>query len=904
MYRPLKTRLASFVMIALFCSASAAYADRRPTVAIVNPDRLQSGMRLVERLADADSYRVVERQNAGAIMPTPVADSPADVIVVLHAAGANSRVVDVVVCESQYGLRLAAARIPAATASVDVVAEMAAVIQQALKKRKEPVQTVIGVVPFRDNSINGRGSSLAAACTHAVEKLVLSRSGAFLIETDRAYAIANELTRGWQRRIVKYPTPCFLLGDCRIDGSESAPQCHSSIELVRGGEILAKHATDVGSREQCVAAAVSMSSDVLGDVEPSTMTASEEDVDILVKQAEEHARTGQWKPAWACAEAALLIAPEKKELRRIAAQSLAGIFKEMRQLPAGEQADGAALRRRWNFLRRAMRQFELYQRDNADFDASKEHRFATSIPSAAFSSPGQPTDDASKQFIQTAQDEVREALLRVVRDRARVGNRDERNLFGFAVFLLPEERKWPMVEQIILDTQHFPDARWRTMTLAKQWFAPNVLDAPLAQKMLDRLEKNGNADVRAAVATLRSEHAAFRRSSPPSVPIPRPSETTAEAVGQPQILFEELKLQVRQKDGGLAPYDSRRCSDIVAAGEGIDIACCYDGIFSVKTKGILTPVWRGEQQLAWFDRVNGSWPVGRPCFDGRYVWACVRYYRDADPVLLMIDPVTDTWRSLAAKDGLPLPSRMGGAIAMTPDSPGRICVASGGPDAWLAMVSFDESNDRLRYNIFHEASDVVDEQNSEQWRSTTLAFSPMYMFMLSSPDDGERQQRRIFIGRYGDVRAWNSPLLVDPDTLDVSVFTSCQIRPGSNSRFGLDGQSMYWCRPTWRTGRESSNPDMYRVGFHEFTQQKVASNFYSGRSQSHAVLFHDGQVHVVSNDWRVAPSIDGPFRKLRGAVPGARGINPQTIFRSNHYGLVLQEEQRNRMYAIRFRADK
>lgn len=893
----LKTLLALLVTVLLAGGNNLVQADSPTTLAVLNPDELVVASRLAARLGNDDAVRVVERPDAGAIIPSPDVDEPAEVLVVVHVDDADATAIDLVVCETRHGLRLASGRVQM---NGDVVKNLASVVEQGLRKRTEPIEKVIGVIPFRDDSLMGRGRLLAASATRAVEEHVLSIRGTFLLEASRAYAIHNELRRSRQQKITKPLARSYLLGNCRIDGPTTRPSVWCDVILMQRGVATTARVSEARSVEDGVAAIVSQAREVLANGPASAEKMTESEVDFLSTQADKYAKSGRWRQAIECAETALLIDPTRNEMRRIAAQSLAGLVKEMRmQRSPAVSSDSAFARRRWNYLRRGMAHYELYLRGNSKFDAQKEHGFASCIPLPMFTGSHGTRDARTLRFIEKIQEDARQALLRVVRDRAEVGNHDERNLFGFVVMNLPPSRKWQIVEQIILDTQNIKGAESRTKILAKQWFSPNVLDAPEAKAMLTNLEEKGNLDVKAAVASLRRENEAFAKRTitpPPKRPLitePVPDEDA-------EVRFEELKLKMRGADGNLVSIDSRRVSEIVAAGEGIDIACTSTGVYALKKGGILVPIWRAQEQFRWFTTLNGSWPTGRPCFDGRYVWACAHYFRGEETVLLMIDPINETCRSLSAKDGLPLPLYSDGPVTMTPVEPGRICLAAGGSTSFLAMASVNESNDRLNFNIFHEASDQIDEQDDEQWRSSTLKFQPMYMFKLTSPEDGGRPERQIFVGRFGDIRSWRYPLQINPDTLEVSVFTDIEIRPGPNSTFGLDGQAMYWCMPTWRPRRETSNPDMYRVGFYEFTKQKVASKFYSGPCQSQAIVFHDGKVHVVADAWVVAPSVAGPFKTLRGSVPGARGTNPQTIFRSSHYGLVLRDETRNRVYAVRF----
>ena len=334
MFVPLKTLLALFVTASLCGAGSAVLADSPTTLVVLNPDELVAIETLAERLGGIDDVRLLERTDAGSIVPAPSSDAPADVLVVLQASETDSAAIDVVICETQYGLRLASDHISSSDEAGDLVEQLAAVVERALRKRSEPIEKVIAVIPFRDDSLNGRGMAMAATATRAVERRVLGFSGTFLLEASRASAISNELARSKRQKVTATLAPSYLLGNCRIDGPTTDPSVWCDLILMQRGIAVAARVSEANSVENSVASIETQTGEILKRVPASTSKISEQDVVFLGTQADEYDKSGRWQSAIGCAEAALLIDPSQNELRRVAVQSLSGLVKAMRLQPS------------------------------------------------------------------------------------------------------------------------------------------------------------------------------------------------------------------------------------------------------------------------------------------------------------------------------------------------------------------------------------------------------------------------------------------------------------------------------------------------------------------------------------------------------------------------------------------
>ncbi len=327
----------------------------------------------------------------------------------------------------------------------------------------------------------------------------------------------------------------------------------------------------------------------------------------------------------------------------------------------------------------------------------------------------------------------------------------------------------------------------------------------------------------------------------------------------------------------------------------------------MKEQGRLERVWSSAELNVRFRYNSGRSQGSHVCFDGRYVWAPVQRHGQP-PLLLVVDPAAGRVWQVTADDGLPLaaPGDLPGKftlqyLAVAPLQPGRVCVAGTFGRTWLAVVTFDPQAGKS-VRIFHEAHDVADGEDREQWRRATLAFSPTYMYTLTGrPDADGKCPQRVIIGREcPNPDAWYHPLLVNPESWTVEVLAD-PVDPAAPEGFAIHEGSLYW---PWSTMNDSSDastsPSLWNLGFPDFARTRVAEHVYEGRATRFAVALDGSQVHVVGDRWFTARALSEPFQPWPGRVPEPELVQQPILRRSNHYGWILQLKHSRRVYQVEF----
>src|SRR5205823_13039028 len=117
--------------------------------------------------------------------------------------------------------------------------------------------------------------------------------------------------------------------------------------------------------------------------------------------------------------------------------------------------------------------------------------------------------------------------------------------------------------------------------------------------------------------------------------------------------------------------------------------------------------------------------------------------------LLIVDPEKEKVIEFKAEEGLPseVPEKNSApTLAAAPLSPGKALLCGSFGKTWLGVATFEGEKPSLK--IIHEAQDAPLRNNREQWRNTSLTFSPSYMFALSdAAGDKEKPARRVIVGR-------------------------------------------------------------------------------------------------------------------------------------------------------------
>jgi hypothetical protein len=315
----------------------------------------------------------------------------------------------------------------------------------------------------------------------------------------------------------------------------------------------------------------------------------------------------------------------------------------------------------------------------------------------------------------------------------------------------------------------------------------------------------------------------------------------------------------------------RTITAFVRAGDKLDVVASGGALLVMREKGRLKQVWETKERLVASDTL---------CYDGRYVWFPVSQY--LHPALLVVlDTMTDEVSQVTAEDGLPvipaesLPDQTWQSLAAAPLGPGRICLAGWFGRTWLAIVTFDPRAGKS-VKVFHEARERA--ESREDWKRTTIAFSPRYMCTLTDKPDGSgKAAQRVLIGRNGPPDVEDHPLCVDPETLSVEVEQEQLAARNPGLWAGHDG-ALYLFMNARTLGR---------FGFPKLKTEPVLSPIALG----HLVLSGD-RVMTVGKPWwagSLSRKEAHPAGEMVGDFAGA--------WPSAHYGLLVQGQlPRTRMF--------
>ena len=253
----------------------------------------------------------------------------------------------------------------------------------------------------------------------------------------------------------------------------------------------------------------------------------------------------------------------------------------------------------------------------------------------------------TREFVRSLQKEQREVLFRLLPLLIKQGHGEDLRLVGSVVGGQPIQELYEYLEAIILHTQDLPGARDRTLRYTQRWhYSFRGLDSPYLRDYLDRLEKAGNADVKAAVADMRKQIPAVSPWSrkAPDPKQPKPVVWDDGSWDPPsRVALRPLAFTIVGRDTkGQPPV---RPVGLLAAGPRVDVVWNTKELFLMREPGKLEPVWTAA--------VNHV-VVHSAVFDGRFAWfVCGSAVSQKVLTLLVIDPMTGKVRDVSAAEGLP-----------------------------------------------------------------------------------------------------------------------------------------------------------------------------------------------------------------------------------------------------------
>lgn len=852
----------------------------------------------------------------------------ADVLVLLRARavpadpaagaeeGAKGPVAEVVVCETSTGLRLETGAIgPGADGEAPVAAAATEVVERGLGELAEPVREICAVPPFVNQDLTHDFAHLKSAYAKLVEQHLLSRPGVRVVELDEARALARELALDGKRRLDRAAPPLYVLGEYRHDGAGDARVVNVALRVTRGDDELGARE---GSRLVPTSAAEfvrTAAAELLAAANRAVAAAAvpaggraggRVEARQLGERAEVFRRLGDDDEAAALLEAAVLLDPDDSALR-VRAMSLLGRMARARW-PASPAESPEGVRVAGSYHLRGLDHAEAALRDpDRSWHATIDDpffRFTLFSIHWSHSADGKPVP----QVVGELRAREAEALRRIAESRVVAGREDALQFLTAAARAVPPEARPAFVLDLLRRHQDLPGGhQW-----AFDW--PRIIndderlgESDDGRQLLDAIAALPNPEMAAGVAALRAwlatelpERRARKAEAEARLrPIepPAPTGDVAE-VSKSGVTFERLKLPRHMR---LVPLD-----------DGVDFRLAHPPMLMRRAGEV--------ERLA--EPADG-WPrhgFSEAVYDGRYVWVTVSPQFEDDPPLIVVEPQAAQVWQIKADQGLPPMKAMAGRrgsdmnrrFAIAPLGPGRVCLAGYFGRTWVADVTFDPARGAT-VRVLHEARDKGDVERVKDWRSTTIAFEPRYMFVLTPGGEGGARggkppRQTVVLGRQVNVNGTVNlsdpvalhPLLIDPDAGTVGVLEE-ELEVGDTGQIAAAGDAIYWVRyQAWtRKFPEVLTYALWRVRLPELRKERVAERAFVGRASNTVLALIQGRAIVAGEEFWATDLKTGTAGPLGGTLPFALrfGVAP-VLMSSNHYGLLLKDRDTGDIWKV------
>ena len=814
----------------------------------------------------------------------------ADLLIMLHFERDPTPHVDVVVCETDHGLRLCASRI----AGSDVEAHTAAVfklVKQAITKYQQKITETVAVPPFVSTDLSTEFQSLQRPYALLVEQMLLDRPGVLVVELAEAKALAGELAltsaKDIERRL-----PLYLLGTFRHKGLSPNTRVTVDLVLMRGQNRLdERQLKDVTPGE--VAAMLRREGAAMIDKAMGTAVSLPDpatEADQLGKRAELMCRLGSWMEAVELAEASLLLKPGQASLHRLAADSLCLRATYLRNLAHDSAAQNAKTpQEAWNqsmhdcqplFLR-GLPHLEQFLRTG---------RVSMGLDFGLI---------ASYLNCCEAKKEMQEMMLHAFKAKYDAGILDDDTAlfcphcqqWCFSGASKAESMRWRLEAAKVFPRRPDADGQIRLICMLTENHLEGVREK--LPEMIKALRTFSNPLCRPVADTLerRMKAGGSLLSDGPGIVIrPKPPRTRPQ---NPEVLLDRITLK--------SPV-----VDWIPANPAIDVLWSERELFLLQGKELASP-----KVVAPIHAESSGSSV---CFDGQYVWA---FQNPADvpakkrnkgkgkqekskgnqqegsgqPRILVLDATTGQSWPITPADGLPPMALI--HFSVTPLAPGKVCAVGifgqwNLSRAWIAMVQFDPKTGKGVVKVFHEALDTATSGHGDGWKNVHESFIFTHAYTITEPvSDNRKPRQRVIIDR----RSWH-PLLIDPETLSVEAIPE-DYRRATSTRAIVHKGTLYWVGPSGNEFR------VWRLGFPDLKIRPCQHVVPPGQLG----VWND-QVGLTENDTQlwIAPNPEASFRKVATDCPYPESekhfFQGISMFSSHHYGMVMHDIIGNAYFRI------
>lgn len=789
----------------------------------------------------------------------------ADILVAFHASKSETDSVDVVICETAIGLRLTISSFRLQDVPAEVSRSLNQQLDSALSKHSQAIRRIYAVPPFVSQDLLHTYDSMQQSCAKLLEQTLLMQPGSAVVELEEARAIGRELSLSKTNGIVK-PLPLYVLGEYRNAGHGDARRTNIVLRFHRGDEELDRiEQRDL--RSDGLAAFIRNSTLATVAKYDGSQTRSDPKA-----EARELARRGSilkglsnYEAALNLVEASLLLDPDQPRLHFDAAN----ILERLPAVPSRNRISEKLTLEQAT----AKLQYEELQIQHAEAYLRTIH-LGTDAPviveTLNFIAHVMGQSDPNA-FPNTLMPRVRE-ISRLKRDMLfRV--LDQRKLRGDNALLYqlwvpggefysrldtPEEDlEYRLRALRLYSGLSSAEATYWALTFEK---SPAEMMADDYQKILAAADTINDAEVRKGLAQVRAEiekdrrqiAAVTDRNRSVRTPARMPPTTTPQTYGS--VSFTRLELPATDEARNPCVVPTR--INLIPCGKDTDLVSGLKDLYLMKEKGRLKRIFHSDEQFFNFSGV---------CFDGRFIWAPAKR---PNPLVLVIDPITERVWKLDATNGLP---PMSSGVQASALEPGRICLSGSFGRSWIADVRFTPETG-AKIDIFFEAREVHDDLDNDAWKNVHEAYLPTWMITIFVPGS-QPPQRRVLVGRS------YYPLLVDPDQRSVEVLPDSVSSSMSGRNFAIHDGALYWSVPT--LGREEKKT-MWRFGLPELKRQKIQPEL---PTEHGIVVFDEDRVHLIGERWWSATKLGDTFRLYDGAVPSLYYL--RHFERSNHFGLVM-----------------
>ncbi len=875
-----------------------SHAKSLHRAAFLNADESQLGILLETRLLEIPEVAWVEREELGAIQREIQLSAgfgsesrrdriqlgvllKADILIVLRdvsvVRGKDTKRAELVVCETRHGLRLFHT---VANVSADMEHEASALCSLVERLLKLPISAdgpIVAVPPFYSEDLQFTYDHLKLSYSRLLQEYLTQQTGVIVVSLEEADALAREL-RLADHNTLDRSLPFYLLGAFRNNADGENRRVQMTLTIKRGtAETDHFHSEDM-SPDDVAAWLREKASEFLARLERRDNVGKlrSSEADQLLARALHFKQIGNWDEYYLLIESGLLLEPDNYWLRR---EGVTANFKQFRKIYFDRHATEAEARKALATYRRGTTLYEEVLRDDLKRPKKEraDMRLADGIKAPFYRlNAGKNISPPTRSLFLNAWEEMRQGILRICKFNA--VNRG----YGFDTYMeaavhdLPDDKKYDLILQVILDLQDFPDAKARSKKLATRYYHIQHLDNSAGVAFLERLAKSGNDDVQAAGRELLEELDKYRADK--AMPPKKPSKLMLPAAVR--VVLEPLELKESttvRRDKRLKHVEG--CIPIPEHGDLI----WSTGLYLMERKGELIRLWYPKL-------LNNR--VVDACYDGKFVWAVVESSNQGRrPFLLLVDLKSRKVRLITAVDGLPGADHVDTFFGLYAKfhciaaiEPGRVVMAGDFGRTWVGFVSADLRGP-VDIRIVHEARDVLlDPFDEKAWQSSTYHFTPSWMRLFN-----QSGRQRVLLGRgnSGGGRLGNHPLIFDIENTVVEILkrpTLAIHRQGYES-FDTTKSALFACGRIDRFGTIG----IVRFEFPNFEPEIIRRNTPLG-----AVAITEGHMHVIGRQWWTArfdghEVTDRRFELMADELPLGERPWWLSVHHSLHYGLIVDD---------------